>query len=578
MRQNRIYRTNALLLALVAAGACGVSYAGDLPLVFQDENAVPFGAMQVVPLPNVSGASQTIVRTQVPVLCGSNRDTATPTQYKNGINPQFAGIYPGGDFKFGALTSGAQSAVDGIGFWNYRPNGLAVQADLTTHCYVLDAHGVRKASPGLFSDTFDGAPAVDASVTTSVAALPSFSSSYYTYYVDVRIPAELANTWYRVRDGFDSSVFSYGGNSARYCEVAIGVTQCNLSDMVTIPVNVDVLGKVPATGGVARRFIVQRLLNGNATLPADTSLPLTMAALFVDEGRDDNLANNVSVGYSQLSDLSPTIIAATNLVPNLAEGTGATNLSFTLTDDTVESGPQQLNAAVTIDFNGTLVPATNVSCSQLETPQSGEAVRRTCRFDIPSFDPDFATDADPVAAGTYAPNVHAAVLITATDVRGQQSTKTVPFHVVSADNDPPSFTLSSLMEEYAPNGKTPTLLCSLSSQQLPAQCAGVIADFVNQLRPGPARAFDENATQGVFLGTFTGNRLSCTGTSIFSSNLADGLQSPRYIFNGSHIDLDYRLNGTLGTAECSVAAADYNFPLTQIGNSRFTTFRITVIN
>jgi hypothetical protein len=576
MRQIRIYRTNALLLGLIAAGACGVSYAGDLPLVFQDENAAPFGAMQVLPL--AGGASQTIVRTQVPVLCGSNRDTAAPVQYKNGINPQFAGISSGGDFKFGALTNGAQSAVDGIGFWNYRPNGLAVQAELTTHCYVLDAHGAHKASAGLFSDTFDGAPAVDPSITTSVAVLPSFSSSYYTYYVDVRIPAELAGMFYRVRDGFDSSVFAFGGQASRYCEVAIGVTQCNLSDMVTIPVNVDVLGKVPPTGGVARRFIVQRMLNGSATLPADVTLPLTMAALFVEDGRDDNLANNVSVGRAQLSDLAPTIIAASNLVPNLAEGTGATNLSFTLTDDTVESGPQLLNAAVTIDFNGTLVPATNVSCSQLDTPQSGEAVRRTCRFDIPSFDPDFATDADPAAAGNYAPNVHAAVLITATDVRGQQSTKTVPFHVVSGDNDPPSFTLSSLMEEFPANGKTPTLLCSLSSQQLPAQCAGVIADFVNDLRPGPARAFDENAAQGVFLGTFAGNRLSCTGTSIFSSNLADGLQSPRYIFNGSHIDLDYRLNGTLGTAECSVAAADYNFPSTQTGNSRFTTFRITVTN
>lgn len=576
MRQFRIYRTNALLLGLIAAGACGVSYAGDVPLVFQDEDVVQFGAMQVLPFPSSPGASQTIVRTQVPVLCGSTRTTSAPVN-KNGINPQFAGVYAGGDFKFGTLNGSAQqAAVDGVGFWNYRPNALVVQAEATTRCYVLDAHGVRKASAGLFTDSFDGNPAIDPSITTSVAVLPSFSNPYYTYYVDVRIPAQLAGMPYRVRDGFDSSVFAFGGQSARYCKVAIGVTQCNLSDMVTN--NIDVADTVPATGGVAQRFIVQRMLNGSAVLPADTSVPLTMAALFVADGSDDNLANNVSVGYSQLSDLAPTIIAATNLVPNLAEGTGATNLSFVLTDDTVESGSQLLGAAVTIDFNGTLVPATNVSCSQIETPQPGEAVRRTCRFDIPSFDPDFATDADPAAAGTYAPGVHAAVLITATDSRGQQSTKAVPFHVVSGDNDPPSFTLSTLMEEYAANGKIPTLLCSLSSQQLPAQCAGVVPDFVNQLRPGPARAADENASQGVFLGTFAGNRLSCTGTAIFSSNLADGLQSPRYIFNGSHIDLDYRLSGTLGTAECSVAAADYNYPSTQASNSKFVTFRITVIN
>ena len=574
MRQFRIYRKNALLLGLIAAGACGVSYAGDVPLVFQDEDVVQFGAMQVLPFAASPGASQTIVRTQVPVLCGSAVATSAPTN-KNGINPQFAGYYPGSNFKFGALNASAQqTAVDGIGFWNYRPNGLVVQAEATTHCYVLDAHGVRKASAGLFSDTFDGNPAIDPSITTSVATLPSFSSPYYTYYVDVRIPAQLAGAPYRVRDGFDSSVFAYGSAAARYCEVAIGVTQCS----VLPEGNVDVQRTVPA-GGVSQRYIVQRLLNSGVALPADTGVPLTMAALYVADGSDDNLANNVSVGYSQLSDLAPTIIAATNLVPNLAEGTGATNLSFVLTDDTVESGSQLLGATVTIDFNGTLVPATNVGCSQIETPQSGEAVRRTCRFDIPSFDPDFATDADPAAAGTYAPGVHAAVLITATDSRGQQSTKAVPFHVVSGDNDPPSFTLSTLVEEYAPNGKTPTLLCKLSAQQLSSQCAGVIADFVNQLRPGPARAADENATQGVFLGVAdASNRLSCSGTSIFSSNLSDGLQSPRYIYNGSHIDLDYRLSGTLGTAECNVAAGDYNFPSTQAYNFRFQTFRITVIN
>lgn len=575
MRQPRIYRTNALLLGLIAAGACGVSYAGDVPLVFQDEDVVQFGAMQVIPLPAGAGASQTILRTQVPVLCGSTRDPASQVKYKNGINPQFAGIYPGGDFKFGALNGSAQqTAVDGVGFWNYRPNALVLQAEATTHCYVLNARGVRKASAGLFTDTFDGNPAVDASITTSVAVLPSFSSPYYTYYVDVRIPAELANTQYRVRDGFDSSVFAFGGAAARYCKVAIGVTECS-----SLPSgNVDDQGLVPA-GGVAQRYIVQRMLNGSATLPADPTVPVTMAALFVADGSDDNLANNVSAGYSQLSDLAPAIVAANNLVPNLAEGTGATNLSFVLTDDTAESGPQQLNAGVTIDFNGNLVAAANVSCAQLETPQAGEAVRRTCRFDIPVFDPDFATDRDLASAGTYAPGVHASVLITATDVRGQQSTRTLPFHVVSSDNDAPSFTLSSQLETYAPNGTVPTLVCHATAPPpLSDQCAGVIRSFLTDLLPGPARAADENATQGVFLGTIdSSNRLGCTGTGIFSSNLGEGLQSPRFVYTGGRTDLDYRLNGTLGTAECGVAAGDYNFPSDQTYRDSIKFFRITVV-
>lgn len=567
MRQFRINRTNALMLGLVMAGACGVSYGADVPLVFGNEDIAPFSSMKI-------NAQTTTLRTRLPVLCGSAISGGSGSNFNNQINPIFPGYYSNGDFKFGTISGGAQVPVPGIGFWNYRANGLTVQSDGRTSCYVLSANGERKDSPGLFTDTFESGGQFDASISLSVASLPSFSNPYYTYYVDVRIPAEFATFEYRVRDGFDSSVFAFGGSSARHCKVAIGVTTC--SSMTSN--NVDDPSVVPA-GGVQQRYIVQRLLQDGVSLPADINVPVTFAALYFMDGADSNLANNVAAGRNALSDLAPVITAASNMVPNLAEGTGATDLSFVITDDTNETGLPALNASVAIDFNGTLVNATNVSCAQLDPPQSGEVVRRTCRFDIPVFDPDFATDSDPSKPGIYAPGVHAAVLVTATDSRGQTSTRTVPFHVVASENDAPTFGLSPLAIPDASAGKVPTLTCSRSAPlPLTPQCAGVLPNFVTDLRPGPAKAADEIATQGVFLGSLPGDKLSCVDTSIFSSNLGDGLQSPRYIFSGGRIDLDYRLNGNLGSTDCFVAAGDYNFPSAHTYRDTTTQFRIVVIN
>ncbi|GMV29445.1 MAG: hypothetical protein AMXMBFR59_15700 [Rhodanobacteraceae bacterium] len=566
MRHFRITKT--LLPGLVLAGACGVSYGADVPLVFGNEDVAQFAAMQVTKTAS-ENSTTTTVRTQRPMLCGKVTANAAPIGFANRINPVFAGYYGGADFKFGSLSGGAQQSVPGIGYWNFRPDGLKIQADAETLCYVLDRDGVRKLSAGLFTDSFDSSQP-DASITTSVVALPSFNNPFYTYYIDVRIPPQLSGMSYRVRDGFDSSVFATTG--ARYCPAqAIGGTQCDLASMIYD--NVDMPLVVPP-GGVAQRYVVQRLLLAGVSMPADTSTAVTYSALFLADGAENILGNNVSAGRGALSDLAPTIIAQTNMVPNLAEGTGATDLSFVLTDDSTESGQSLLNASVTIDFNGNLVPATNLSCLQLETPQPGEVVRRTCRFDIPVFDPEFATDPDPAAPGTYAPGVHAAVLITATDPRGQQSTKSVPFHVVASDNDAPSFTISPVAVEDP--DKVPALVCSVSAPlPITEQCAGTIQNFVRDLRPGPLHAYDENAAQGVFLGASADNKLSCWGNmSIF---LTIGGRQPRYVFNGSRIDLDYFLNGTLGSVECSIAAGDYNFPSVHTYRDTVKTFRIRVV-
>ncbi|WP_313916792.1 hypothetical protein [Tahibacter sp.] len=570
MRQFRINRTNALMLGLVMAGACGVSYGADVPLVFENEDVATFSAMQINKTPSELSTTTTL-RMLRPTLCGRVNSAAPPTGFANRINPTFAGHYAGGDFKFGFVNGGNQMSISGIGFWNYRPNGLTIQADAETLCYVLTADGVRKASSGLFTDNFDAGNLPDASITTSVAMLPSFGNSYtYTYYIDVRIPAEFASVRYAVRDGFDSSVFATG--SARYCPAApIGTTECLPGALLSN--SVDITSTVPP-GGLAVRYVVLRQLNVGAALPADTSIPVTYAALFLPDGAENNLSNNVSSGRNALSDLAPVITAASNMVPNLAEGTGATGLSFVITDDTNETGLPALNASVAIDFDGTLVNATNVSCAQIDPPQSGEAVRRTCRFDIPVFDADFATDAS--TPGVYAPGVHASVIITATDSRSQTSTTAVPFHVVSSDNDAAIFSLTSLAVPDATEGKVPTITCSLS-RPTSAQCIGVLPDFVTGLLPGPVNAADEIATQGAVLGAFPGNKLNCTWTSpsIFSFN---GLNSPAYVYNGARIDLDYRLSGNLGSADCWVSAVDYGYPSNQTAGSTNKLFRIVVVD
>lgn len=575
MRQSRINRTNALMLGLVMAGACGVSYGADVPLVFGNEDIAPFSAMQINKTPSEL-SSTTTLRVLRPTLCGKVSSQSAPQGFINRLNLVFGGYYGTGDFKFGSISSGGiQLSTAGIGFWNYRPDGLTIQADGETSCYVLTSGGVRKASAGLFTDNFDGGSGPDASITTSVAALPSFSNSYYTYFIDVRVPAEYAGMKFRVRDGFDSSVFATG--SSRYCPAApIGTSQCDVGTMIYDSVDVPLV--VPP-GGVAQRYIVQRHLANDVQLPADTSAALTYSALFLPDGAEDNLGNNVSAGRGTLSDLAPVITASSNMVPNLAEGTGATNLSFVITDDTNETGLPAMDASVVIDFNGTLVNAPNVSCAQLDPPQSGEVVRRTCRFDIPVLDPDFATDSSPSKPGNYAPGVHASVLITATDSRGIQSSRTVPFHVVSGDNDAPTFTLTPLAT-VGREDPTPTVTCNLSVQPYPPECLGDIVDFVTDMRGGPVRAYDENATQlPFFAGVGTDGKLSCAGTlpSIFAT-IVGGEQSPRVTVNGTSARLSYLLSAQPGTADCTIFLGAFDpsgaFDYTQA----VKTFRISVVN
>jgi hypothetical protein len=571
MRQFRFNRTHALLSGLVLSSLAGSSHAA-FPFLFQDEDAALFTSMRIGKDPVASSATVTTLGANQPVLCANLRNESSNAR----IAPVFPGIFPGSDFKFGSMIGGQTGSLSGVASWNFSPQRLVVhpQANLLS-CYVLSSGGIRKLSAGLFTDAFDQNPGADAKISTRVLALPNSDFPDYRYLVDVTIPSAYAGRNYVVRDGFDSSVFDTG--QSQYC-TALALTDTLCGAAPVFRNSIDEQGVVPANG-LSRRFIVRRPLHsGIFALPSDPTLMLTAAAVFVDDnGLDRDLSNNISVGRGVLSDLSPNILVSPTMVPVLPEGNGVTGLTFQLTDDTSEVGLPQLNADISIDFNGNVVPAVNASCSQLDVPQPGEVVRRTCRFDIPSFDPNFATD---VTSGTYANGVYANVRIVATDGRNQVSTRYVPFHVAPGDNDAPTFSLDKLAEPDPTNGNRLTLTCDLATGRgFSEQCLGELPSFVIDRKPAPPRAYDELASQTAFFaGVGADNKLNCTGSlpTIFANGgVGVGVQVPKFTYNGSLIGLDYAIAGNVnGYSDCWVTVGDNGSPYTQYQ----VQFRIKVIN
>lgn len=579
MRQFRPNRTT-VLLGLLLAGATGVSQA-ESSLRFLDEDAAKLIAM-VVDRDITSGVTLTTVGLDRPMLCANLTATAQGTRLATAL-PGFTPT--NGDFKFGQLDTSIANrpplSLSGVKGWRYTSVGLDLEPfpDILA-CYVLGANGERKKSAHLFDDTFsEEAAGPNASVATRVVALPDGESNY-KYFIDVNIPAEFAGRNFVVTDGFDSSVFS--SDLSQYCApTSTSATVC--SGLTITQNNVNFRGVVPAEGLTKRFIVIRPLKSGVFSLPADPNTMLTTSTLFIAPPtvalpgpEEKDLSDNVSVGRSLLSDLDPVISPMT--IPNMAEGTGATGLSFVLTDDTTEVGLPPLNATVSVNFNGNIVQVANVSCL-VGTPQAGETTRRNCTFDIPVFDQHFATDA---LAGTYVPNVSASVRIVATDGRGQSSTRIVPFHVVGSENDPPTFSLSKVLEDPgASNGNLPTLRCEVDpASGLPAktpQCAGAIEAFVLDRKPGPTHAYDELKTQFTFFaGVDTSNKLTCTGSSpsIFSFN---GAGSPKYVYgSGDRVDLSYSLGGQLGYADCWVVVGDNNYPVGHSYNQSQIQFRILV--
>jgi hypothetical protein len=544
IKQSRIIKNSSLVVAGIAAMTwmtCGLAATN---IVFGDEDPA-IGTFQV--------SNQTSTFTlNAPFLCA---DVGIPlTHASNKINPVFAGAtVSGGNFQFGKVTAGLQAPVGGLGSWNFSPSsGLnIVQSDPALVCYSLSASGVRKATVGLFSDAFD-LPQGDANIAVRTVQLPNSDNSFvYRYYVDVNIPvlSSAVSVPFVVRDGYDSSVFGQPGSSTFYCAVNIGVVSCNGQTLIQNNIDIGASSlpavNLPPNTEFHQRFIVSRQLKPGVTSLPVTSKPLVLAAVFLPTELDTKLDNNIAAGFTGLSDFLPTITTTGTNLNGLVEGSVLTNVSVALSDDSNESVGQLLHANVAVDFNGVVQPAANVDCGSL-SPQAGPGASRTCTFDVVPPDANFATDTTP---GTYAAGVHASVIITATDSHGQASVTTLPLHVASSDNDAPVFDITAAAPVDVSSGDA-TLTCSLTAQSS-TPCVGVIADVVSGVKPGPSSAVDELAAQQTYFGYIGNGSLACTDINLFALN-----GRPRYVFSGSHIDLDYSLKGTVGATRCNITVAD----------------------
>lgn len=544
MKQFRSFRSCGAVLALSLAPLAAIN-AATLNI---NEEKVDFPSMLVVPY--LSGTS-TQLNVASPLLCASLTSGAPPTGANRYINPVF------GNLVFGPVSAQNQATpVAGIGSWSYATSGLAMLGDPSLVCYGTSGNGVMRYSPGLFADDFESL-GFDASIISRVIQLPSVDNGYvYKYYVDVTIPVMSAtqNLVIAIRDGYDKSLFDSA--TSYYCQAGNqSLTTCATGSYHD---NVSITASIPAGTGVGNRYIVTRPLRAGVTSLPTTAVPVTLAAVFLPDGFEKNLSNNVSPTYGALTDARPEIVAsaATSALATLTEGGSLTGVTFGLDDDTTETAGNLLGATATLTFNNTPFPVT-VNCGSTAPITASPRVTRTCSFDVITPAIDYATD---VAVGQYAPGVTAKLTIVATDARGQTTTVDLPIHVKSNDNDSPVFTISPTAAPPAAGpDKTPTITCSLARQKSP-QCLGTIDDFIVDLASGPEGAADELAAQTATFVSDTstggGGNIACTLDSGSPQIFSPG-RAPRLTDVGSgKINLAYVITTNLGASTCTVLTRD----------------------
>jgi len=530
------------------------------PFIVNDEDVAQFTAMSAV------GSNYTFTLT-TPMLCGN---AGNPSSNVIQIRPYY------GNFVFGTYVANNAtdqgSAFAGVADMSFGTGGTTsarITGDSSLVCYGLNTAGVRKPYAGLFTDGFEPPFGFDSSVNVKVVQLPSFqNNNTFQYTIDIDIPTVLSQTTFKIKDGFDASRFNRTGNS--WCLVAANnPAQCEQTDFDK---NLDNDILVPAGSSFKRQFIVNRSVkSGQAPLPQ--GVPLVFAALFSPPSlKEARLDNNVSAGFGALTDFAPVITNAAS-PPNVKEGDNAFSGNFTLTDDTAESAGALIGATVKVDFNGSLVDATNVNCGS-PAPITTPPYTRTCNYNVNLPSANFATDATP---GNYAPGVYANILIDAVDPKGQHKTQTVALHVASLDNDAPVAVLSNVAVPDPNNGNIPTLSCDSNVTPLPNACAGLFSDFITGVIPGPGDAADELASQTVSLvvdnSTGRGGNIRCPldngSVQIFS--LTGG---PKLVKSANNnYELDYGLSGTIGSATCTFTFSDNGSP---VANTPDLTFRIVV--
>jgi hypothetical protein len=574
MKQFRSFRSCGAVLALSLAPLAAIN-AATLNI---NEEKVDFPTMQVVPY---AGGTSTQLGVQMPLLCALLRapnQTPVPPPLEGAnsyINPTF------GNIVFGPVSPTAanqQTPIPGVATWTYTSSGLSMLGDPSLICYGTSGNGVMRYSSGLFVDDFEPL-GFDASIVSRVVQLPSINNGYvYKYYVDFAIPvlSQTNNVVIGLRDGYDKSLFD--STTSYYCTVATTTsTECNST---SIHDNLSVTVAIPAGNMVLGRYIVFRPLKAGVTSLPVTSSPVTIAALYLPDGYEKRVDNNVSATYGSLTDARPEIVASatTSALATLTEGGSLNGVTFGLDDDTTETTGNLLSAEATLTFNN--VPfQTTVNCGSATPITASPRVTRTCSFDVVTPAIDYATD---IALNTYAPGVSANLRIVATDPRGQTTTLDLPIHVRSLDNDKPVFGFST---RFAPPAagpdKTPTVTCSQAVSDSP-QCVGSISDFLVDIAPGPEGATDEVAAQTVALVPDTSTGRNGNIACVLDSGSAQifGLNGgPRVtLTSGGKVgSIAYGLGKSQGSATCTVKITDGGtFYTGQSASNETKTFRIVV--
>jgi hypothetical protein len=258
--------------------------------------------------------------TATPLLCAN---TSAPLVAGTTLNPVYysatgigsASPHP---FVFGASPGSPNVSALASGATNVAmsPTSMTFGGDASGSlvCYGLDSSGAHRLTRDVFMDGLDGVP-YNSSVVLSVLHVPTSSTDYYSYKIDVTLPALPVTTdEFALIEGFDSAVFattageSTAGIQGTWCQsldgqsCAFAPNAGNINFSYANGTNNSLVAPVSPNSAVLYHFIVKRYLRtGVASVPS-TGAPLVIAALFSPNDLEENkLDDNVATGNNQVN-------------------------------------------------------------------------------------------------------------------------------------------------------------------------------------------------------------------------------------------------------------------------------------
>jgi len=601
------------------------STAGALALIPMEEPVTalvppPANGSPFIPAMQYTFSGSTLVATTVtstPLLCANTSaptlgGTSLNTVYYSGAGLQAAPPRP---FIFGAAAGNPTVSGQATGATQLQMSTSSVQfggdALGSLVCYGLDVHGARRLTRDIFSDGADGVP-YNSVVTLSVTHVPTSSTDFYRYRIDVTLPPLPATTDdFALVEGFDTAVFattsaeSAAGLQGSWCQSQDGQS-CSFSPVAGNinfsyfdGVNHSMQAPVAPNGPAQYHFIVTRYLRtGVASVPA-TGAPVVMAALFSPNDLEENkLDDNVASGNDQIANAAPSVTqdaTFTSFAGSLAaliENNDSGTLTFDIADSDTQDPNQgpTLSASVMLNVSGLSVPVA-ANCSTV-LPLGNNKASRACTVDIPfnnpswwntavpaNYDGLFNTVATDTTNGSYASGVTASAKIVVTDAGLKSSAPlSVPIHIHSAANNAPVVAFGAALPNVADpsqgGSSFPTYSCSIGANNCGATFHVVEMDHLITALPGPAAAFDELASQSTaVLG------LQC---GLLGENSPIFTNAPVAVpTNGSPTgyDLLFQLTSPLvaGSSLCSINITDNgSFPNGETAKSTIKQFRIVV--